>query len=172
MNKKPKKYAFGGIAGAPTTPNPGMGVTPPMGRPTAPPGRAISEAAHARNALRNPQTVQPAQPMISQPLPPAAQPMAMPTPQISEAARMAPGMNNAGSMPAFKKGGFVPPWFKGKESKKEEMSEATAIKKGKMSPKQYAKGEANEPKPKRFANGGSVCRGAGAASRGTGFREY
>ena len=31
MSTKPKKYAFGGIAGAPTTPNPGMGVTPPNG---------------------------------------------------------------------------------------------------------------------------------------------
>lgn len=165
MSTKPKKYAFGGIAGAPTTPNPGMGVTPPMGRPTAPPGRAISEMARNRSLPNQP-------PTMSQPLPPTAQPMAMPAPQISEAARMAPTGSNTGSMPAFKKGGFVPPWFKGKESKKEEMSEATAIKKGKMSPKQYAKGEANEPKPKRFANGGSVCRGAGAASRGTGFREY
>lgn len=36
------------------------------------------------------------------------------------------------------------PLFGGKESKKEEMAEANAVKKGKISPRQYAKGEAKE----------------------------
>lgn len=63
--------------------------------------------------------------------------------------------------------------FKGKESIKEELSEAKAIKSGKLSPMQYAKGEESEKKMKcggkvsKYAKGGSVGRGDGIASKGT-----
>ena len=44
--------------------------------------------------------------------------------------------------------------FKGKESTKEELSEAKAIKAGKVSPKQYAAAEKREPM--KMKNGGMV----------------
>jgi len=57
--------------------------------------------------------------------------------------------------------------FKGKESIGEELKEAKAIKSGKISPMQYAKGEESEKKPaKKFANGGLTGRGDGIASKG------
>lgn len=62
--------------------------------------------------------------------------------------------------------------FKGKESVGEELKEAKAIKSGKISPMQYAKGEKSEQKMKaggrvkKYANGGSVGRGDGVASKG------
>lgn len=43
--------------------------------------------------------------------------------------------------------------FKGKETYKEELEEGKAIKSGKISPQQYAKGEESE-KPKKMADGG------------------
>ena len=43
--------------------------------------------------------------------------------------------------------------FKGKETYKEELAEGKAIKSGKLSPQQYAKGEESE-KPKKMAMGG------------------
>ena len=62
--------------------------------------------------------------------------------------------------------------FGGKESFKEELNEAKAIKSGKISPMQYAKGEKSEEakkKPKKFAEGGQVARGVGCATRGIRF---
>ena len=60
--------------------------------------------------------------------------------------------------------------FKGKDTFKEELNEAKAIKSGKISPAQYARGEKMEDgKKSRFATGGTV-RGTGAAIRGKGFK--
>jgi hypothetical protein len=62
--------------------------------------------------------------------------------------------------------------FKGKESVKEELKEAKAIKSGKISPMQYAKGEQSEKKMKAggstkcYAKGGLTGRGDGIASKG------
>jgi len=54
----------------------------------------------------------------------------------------------------FKKGGdIVGKLFKGKETYKEELAEAKAIKSGKISPRQYASGEEGE---KKMATGGKV----------------
>lgn len=65
------------------------------------------------------------------------------------------------------KGKFPANLFKGKETMGEELKEAKAIKSGKITPMQYAKGEKSEDakkkKPKAFAKGGSVD---GVASRG------
>ena len=56
------------------------------------------------------------------------------------------------------KGKFPANLFKGKESMSEELKEAKAIKSGKISPMQYAKGEKMEKskKAKPFAKGGGV----------------
>lgn len=78
---------------------------------------------------------------------------------------------NHGDMALFKRGGKVASkkLFGGKETFKEELKEAQAIKSGKISPMQYAKGEESEKKMpkggKPFAKGGSV-RGCGIAQRG------
>ena len=69
-----------------------------------------------------------------------------------------------GQSTLFKKGGkiMVSKLFKGKETYKEELNEAKAIKSGKISPTQYAKGEESEKamncggKVKKMAKGGSV----------------
>ena len=62
--------------------------------------------------------------------------------------------NQADKGKTFKKGGdIVGKLFKGKESMKEELAEAKAIKSGKITPMQYAKGEEGE---KKMAKGGSV----------------
>ena len=55
--------------------------------------------------------------------------------------------------------------FKGKETYKEELAEGKAIKSGKISPQQYARGEGKEEKMKtmKYAKGGSVD---GVAQRG------
>ena len=202
---KTKKYAFGGMTNTgtmptnpvgtntmastpptPSAPMQGMDIQPPMGRPSAPPGLAVSAAARGMN-----RPGMNANPSMNRP-------MAPPGRAISEAARNTPQPPQV-LPPAFKKGGTVPALFKGKESKKEEMAEATAVKNGKISPKQYAagekkeghgknamakgmaiksgkmspfqyaSGEKNEQRPKRYAKGGSVCRGGGAAMRGTKF---
>jgi hypothetical protein len=60
--------------------------------------------------------------------------------------------------------------FKGKESMKEELAEAKAIKSGKITPMEYAKGEKSEGhcgggKIKKMAAGGKV-RGCGIAVKG------
>ena len=49
--------------------------------------------------------------------------------------------------------------FKGKETFKEELNEAKAIKSGKISPFQYAKGEEGE---KKMAKGGVIKTGMGS----------
>ena len=60
--------------------------------------------------------------------------------------------NQADKGKTFKKGGdIVGKLFKGKESMKEELAEAKAIKSGKITPMQYAKGEEGE---KKMAKGG------------------
>lgn len=59
--------------------------------------------------------------------------------------------------------------FKGKETYAEELKEAKAIKSGKISPQQYAKGEKMEKASKKFAAGGSVARGTGCATKGKRF---
>jgi hypothetical protein len=60
--------------------------------------------------------------------------------------------------------------FKGKESVKEELKEAKAIKSGKITPMHYAKGEQSEKKMKKggacYAKGGLTGRGDGIASKG------
>ena len=56
--------------------------------------------------------------------------------------------------------------FKGKETYGEELKEAKAIKSGKLSPQQYAKGEKSEEKMKKFAVGGFVRAADGIAQKG------
>jgi hypothetical protein len=57
--------------------------------------------------------------------------------------------------------------FRGKDTVAEELKEAKAIKSGKISPMQYAKGEKMEkPEMKKFATGGSVSKGDGCATKG------
>ena len=58
--------------------------------------------------------------------------------------------------------------FGGKETVKEELAEAKAIKSGKISPMQYAMGEESE-KPKKMAAGGKVgqlSKADGCATKG------
>jgi hypothetical protein len=61
--------------------------------------------------------------------------------------------------------------FKGKDDYSEEMKEARAIKAGKITPMEYAKGEKMEEakKTKKMSEGGMVARGGGAAIRGIKF---
>jgi hypothetical protein len=64
--------------------------------------------------------------------------------------------------------------FKGKDTKSEELKEAKAIKSGKITPMQYAKGEKMEDSKKmkcggsvkKMASGGLTSRGDGVASKG------
>lgn len=70
----------------------------------------------------------------------------------------------------FSKGGDMAKFdpkslFKGKESMGEELKEAKAIKSGKITPMQYAKGEKSEPM-KKMAKGGFVRSADGIASKG------
>ena len=70
----------------------------------------------------------------------------------------------------FSKGGDMAKFdpkslFKGKESMSEELKEAKAIKSGKITPMQYAKGEKSEPM-KKMAKGGFVRAADGIAQRG------
>lgn len=58
--------------------------------------------------------------------------------------------------------------FKGKDNYAEELREAKAIKSGRISPEDYARGEKKEERMKGMAGGGTV-RGAGAARRGKQF---
>jgi hypothetical protein len=79
---------------------------------------------------------------------------------------------NQGKSELFKKGGSVMATkgmnlFKGKETYGEELKEAKAIKSGKLTPEQYAKGEKSEEKKmKKMATGGYVRAADGVASRG------
>ena len=75
--------------------------------------------------------------------------------------------NQADKGKKFKEGGNVAnlkKLFKGKDTKAEELKEAKAIKSGKISPEQYAKGEKMEGEQK-MAKGG-VTRADGVASKG------
>jgi len=77
---------------------------------------------------------------------------------------------NQGKQELFKKGGSMATkkMFGGKESMKEELAEAKAIKSGKITPMQYAKGEKSEPAMKRggatkkMASGGITSAKMGA----------
>ena len=66
----------------------------------------------------------------------------------------------------FSKGGSMATknLFKGKETYKEELAEAKAIKSGKITPKQYAKGEQSEKElpMKKMAKGGIAKSGMGS----------
>lgn len=83
--------------------------------------------------------------------------------------------NSADKGKKFKSGGNVAnlkKLFKGKDTKAEELKEAKAIKSGKISPEQYAKGEEMEKKMKKggkcctkMAKGG-VTRADGCVSKG------
>jgi hypothetical protein len=53
------------------------------------------------------------------------------------------------------KGKFPANLFKGKETTSEELKEAKAVKSGKITPMQYAKGEKRE-EAKKFAKGGKI----------------
>ena len=75
--------------------------------------------------------------------------------------------NQADNGKKFKEGGNVAnlkKLFKGKDTKAEELKEAKAIKSGKISPEQYAKGEKMEGEQK-MAKGG-VTRGDGCVTKG------
>jgi hypothetical protein len=67
-------------------------------------------------------------------------------------------MSCGGSMKKMKTGGVNKKLFKGKETYKEELAEGKAIKSGKISPKQYASGEASEKKIKKMALGGTTTK--------------
>ena len=54
--------------------------------------------------------------------------------------------------------------FKGKETVSEELKEAKAIKSGKITPMQYAKGEKSEPM-KKMKSGGSCMKTGGAVKK-------
>lgn len=73
--------------------------------------------------------------------------------------------NKADKGKKFKGGGMANKLFGGKETVKEELAEAKAIKSGKISPMQYAKGEESE-KPKKMAGGGFVRAADGCVSKG------
>ena len=71
---------------------------------------------------------------------------------------------NQGQNELFKKGGSTMATkasnlFKGKESMKEELAEAKAIKSGKITPMQYAKGEKSEGVHKMAKGGGVESKG-------------
>ena len=86
--------------------------------------------------------------------------------------------NQADKGRKFKEGGMatdkLKKLFKGKESMKEELAEAKAIKSGKITPMEYAKGEKMEGhacggKVKKMAGGGKV-RSASARADGCAIR--
>jgi len=81
--------------------------------------------------------------------------------------KVAKEFNRADKGKTFKSGGnmaakkFDPKkLFKGKESVSEELKEAKAIKSGKITPMQYAKGEKSEP-AKKMKKGGSCYKTGG-----------
>ena len=136
---------------------------PPQGMPTQaavrpmPPRGMPPKGMPLRAAVR---------PMPPQGTPPQPNQPGMPPPfRMGEDGRGLPPLMP--DSPQYKKGGSVKNLFKGKESMSEELKEAKAIKSGKITPMQYAKGEKSEDKKKGkpFAKGGSV-RGDGIAQRG------
>jgi hypothetical protein len=78
-----------------------------------------------------------------------------------------PPMAAPAGIPGMKKGGM----FKGKESMKEELAEAKAIKSGKITPMQYAKGEKSEPAMKRGGSTKKMANGGSASSRADGIAQ-
>jgi hypothetical protein len=76
---------------------------------------------------------------------------------------------NHGNMSLMKGGGMATKkLFGGKESYKEELAEAKAIKSGKITPQQYARGEKSEGETsmKKMAKGGSAGNGITSAKMG------
>ena len=75
---------------------------------------------------------------------------------------------NHGEMSLMKGGGMAKKLFGGKESYKEELAEAKAIKSGKITPQQYARGEKSEGEKgmKKMAKGGSAGNGITTAKMG------
>jgi len=74
-----------------------------------------------------------------------------------------------GKMSIMKGGGMATKkLFGGKETYKEELAEAKAIKSGKITPQQYARGEKSEKEPsmKKMANGGITKAKMGAVKSG------
>jgi hypothetical protein len=83
--------------------------------------------------------------------------------------KVAKEFSKASKGETFSKGGDMATkkLFGGKESMKEELAEAKAIKSGKISPMQYAKGEKSEPKMAKGGKVGSASKRAdGIAQRG------
>ena len=78
---------------------------------------------------------------------------------MAKSMRRPPVAVPAGGLPTMKKGGKL---FAGKETYKEELAEGKAIKSGKITPEQYAKGEGKE---KKMATGG-VALGQGGYKKG------
>ncbi len=75
--------------------------------------------------------------------------------------------NEADKGRKFKEGGMMKKLFGGKETMKEELNEAKAIKSGKITPMQYAMGEKSEKGMKKMAKGGSASsRADGCATKG------
>lgn len=75
--------------------------------------------------------------------------------------------NQADKGKKFKEGGNVAnlkKLFKGRETYSEELKEGKAIKSGKLTPQQYAKGEESEKKMKK----GGKCMAKGGVTRGDG----
>jgi hypothetical protein len=80
---------------------------------------------------------------------------ALGAPRQAPAPVMAPPPMPAGApVPGMKKGGDTSKLFKGKESYDEELKEAKAVKSGKITPEEYAKGEEGETK--KMAKGGET----------------
>jgi hypothetical protein len=87
---------------------------------------------------------------------------------------MAKEFNQADNGKKFKRGGEMAmkkrdmkKLFKGKESVSEELKEAKAIKSGKITPMQYAKGEKSEPVKKMKAGGKASCYKPGGFVKAT-----
>ena len=76
--------------------------------------------------------------------------------------------NQADKGKKFNRGGDVANLkkiFKGKETYKEELKEGKAIKSGKISPEQYAKGEEMEKKMKKMKKGGCSTMAKGGCAK-------
>jgi len=140
---KTKKFGGGG-ATAEDMMKSIVGLTPNTGN------YALSDAVNQLKTRQNAPAAMPARPMPA--------PMQRPSPAVAR--RM--GQQSMGNV-GMKKGGATDNLFKGKETYGEELKEAKAIKSGKISPMQYAKGEKSE---KKMASGGFTKSANGVAQRG------
>ena len=92
---------------------------------------------------------------------------AVPSSGIPSSSKYLSHQSSSGSM---KGGGIVNKLFKGKETYKEELNEAKAVKSGKITPKQYAMGEESEKPMKKMAKGGAVKYTSSAKTNGSNRR--